>query len=64
MESIGNSLEKYIDKIEPRDHMFTCAIIYVEFDLEKGILEENPNLIFLLEILYNDKYQIYIYIYI
>jgi hypothetical protein len=45
MKSIGNSLEKYIDKIEPRDHMFTCAIIYVEFDLEKGIPEENPNLL-------------------
>jgi hypothetical protein len=45
MRSIGNSLEKYINKIELRDHIFSCDIIYVEFDLEKGILEENPNLL-------------------
>ena len=45
MKSVGNSLEKYIDKIEPREHMFIYIIIYVELDLEKGIPEENPNLL-------------------
>jgi hypothetical protein len=45
MGSIGNFLEKYIDKIEPREHMFIYIIIYVELDLEKGIPEENPNLL-------------------
>jgi hypothetical protein len=45
MKSIGNTLEKYINKIYPRNHMFTYGRIYIEIDLKKGIPEENPNLL-------------------
>ena len=39
LHAIGNSLGKYIEKAEPKGPLFSCARIYVEVDLEKGLLE-------------------------
>ena len=38
MQAIGNKLGKYIDKAHPRDN-YSCACIFVEVDMEAGILE-------------------------
>ena len=40
LEAIGNALGKYIDKAYPKEPLFSCARIYVEVDLEKGLPEE------------------------
>jgi hypothetical protein len=37
--SIGNTLGKYIDRVEPKDGLQACAWICVEVDLEKGLPE-------------------------
>jgi hypothetical protein len=37
---IGNSIGIYIDRVEPKENMFSCARICVEVDLEKGILKQ------------------------
>ena len=34
---IGNTLGKYVDKLDPKAPMFSCARICVEVDLEKGL---------------------------
>lgn len=34
---IGDSLEKYIDCVELKDRLFTCAQICVEVDLDKEL---------------------------
>ena len=39
LKAIGNSLGKYIEKYDPKPPMFFCAWIYVEVDMEKGLLE-------------------------
>ena len=39
LQAIGNSLDKYIDKAEPKGPLFSCARICVEVDLEKGLPE-------------------------
>ena len=39
LQSIENSLGRYIDKAEPKGPLFACARIYVEVDLEKGLPE-------------------------
>ena len=39
LQSIGNSLGRYIDKAEPKGPLFGCARICVEVDLEEGLLE-------------------------
>jgi hypothetical protein len=36
LKNIGNSLEKYIDRTEPREGIQACARLCVEVDLEKG----------------------------
>ena len=38
-QAIGNTLGKYIDKLELKSPMFSCARICVEVDLEKGLPE-------------------------
>ena len=38
LESIGNTLKKYIDRVDRRDQ-YTCARICVEVDLEVGLPE-------------------------
>jgi hypothetical protein len=38
--SIGNSLVKYIDQIEPKDGMQACAHICLEFNIEKVLHKE------------------------
>lgn len=40
LRSIGNTLGKYIDKLEPKGKKFVYARIYIEVDLEKGLLSE------------------------
>jgi hypothetical protein len=37
VRAIGNSLEKYIDRAEPKDGIQACAHICVKVDLEKGL---------------------------
>jgi hypothetical protein len=37
LRCIGNSIGKYIDWVEPKENIFSCARICVEVDLEKGI---------------------------
>jgi len=39
LRNIGNSLGKYIDRVEPREGLQACARICVEVDLEKGLSE-------------------------
>jgi hypothetical protein len=34
---IGNSIGHYIDRVEPKENIFSCARICIEVDLEKGI---------------------------
>ena len=36
---IGNSIGHYIDRVEPKENIFSYARICIEIDLEKGILE-------------------------
>ena len=38
LEAIGNTLGKYIDRADQRDQ-YTCARIFVEVELEVGLLE-------------------------
>jgi hypothetical protein len=40
LHCIGNSNGRYIDQVEPKENIFSCARIYIEVYLEKGILEE------------------------
>ena len=40
LQAIGNTLGKYIDKVEPKGPLFSCARICVKVDLDKGLLEE------------------------
>jgi hypothetical protein len=35
---IGNSLGRYVDRMEPKDNMYACVRISVEVDLERGLL--------------------------
>lgn len=45
LRNIGNSLGKYIDRVELREGLQACAILCVEVDLEKGLPEAiQPNL--------------------
>jgi hypothetical protein len=37
--NIGNTLGKYIDRVEPREGLQACARLCVEVDMEKGFLE-------------------------
>lgn len=37
-KSIGNSLFKYINYVEPQEGMFSCVRIYVKVDLDTGFL--------------------------
>jgi len=39
VKAIGNAVDKYIDRCEPKDNMHACARICVEVDLEKGLPE-------------------------
>jgi hypothetical protein len=39
LRNIGNTLGKYIDRVEPRDGLQVCARLCVEVDLEKGFPE-------------------------
>jgi hypothetical protein len=39
IRSIGNSLGKYIDRVEPREGLQACSRLCVEVDLEKGLPE-------------------------
>jgi hypothetical protein len=39
LRNIGNSLGKYIDRVEPREGIQACARLCVEVDLEKGLPE-------------------------
>ena len=39
LKAIGNSLDNYIDKAEPKGSLFSCARICVEVYLEKGLPE-------------------------
>ena len=39
MKAIVKSLDKYIDKVEPKGPLFSYARICVEVELEKGLLE-------------------------
>jgi hypothetical protein len=39
IKNIGNTLGKYIDRVEPRDGLQACARLCVEVDLEKGLHE-------------------------
>jgi hypothetical protein len=39
LKSIGDTLGKFIDRAEPKSNMYSCARIYVEVDLEKGLPE-------------------------
>jgi hypothetical protein len=36
LRNIGNSLGKYIDRVEPQERLQACARLCVEMDLEKG----------------------------
>jgi hypothetical protein len=40
LRCIRKSIGQYIDRAEPKENFFSCARICIEFDLEKGILEE------------------------
>ena len=37
LSTIGNYLGWYIDKYDPKPLLFSCAQIYVEVDLDKGL---------------------------
>jgi len=37
IQNIGNTLGKYIDRVEPKDGLQACTWICAEVDLEKGI---------------------------
>ena len=37
LQAIKNSLGNYIDKVEPKGPLFSCAMIRMEVDLEKGL---------------------------
>jgi hypothetical protein len=39
IQNIGNTLGKFIDRVEPKDGLQACARICVEVDLEKGLPE-------------------------
>jgi hypothetical protein len=39
LKSIGDTLGKFIKRAEPKSIMYSCARIYVEVDVEKGISE-------------------------
>lgn len=39
LRCIRNSIRKYIDWAERKENIFSCVRIFVEVDLEKGILE-------------------------
>jgi hypothetical protein len=39
IKNIGNTLGKYIDRVEPRDGLQSCVGLCVEVDLEKGLHE-------------------------
>ena len=39
IKNIGNALGRFIDQVEPRDILQSCAHLCVEVDLEKGIPE-------------------------
>jgi hypothetical protein len=37
LKIIGDTLGKFIERVEPKSSMYSCARICVEFDLEKGL---------------------------
>ena len=39
LQAIGNSLGNYIDKAELKGPLFSCAGIFLEVDMEKGLPE-------------------------
>jgi hypothetical protein len=39
LKNIGNTLGRFIDRVEPRDGLQSCARLCVEVDLEKGFPE-------------------------
>jgi hypothetical protein len=40
IKNIGNALGRFIDRVEPRDGLQSCARLCVEVDLEKGLPKE------------------------
>jgi hypothetical protein len=40
IRNIGNTLRKYIDRVEPQEGLQSCVILCIEVDLEKGLPEE------------------------
>ena len=39
LKIIGDTLGKFIDRAKPKTSLYSCARIFVEVDLEKGISE-------------------------
>jgi hypothetical protein len=42
LKNIGNTLGRFIDRVEPREGLQDCARLCVEVDLEKGITRGHP----------------------